>query len=126
MRNLIPAVLIASAVAGGSAAAADLGSSRGGGYGPGPGAGQIVFWDFEPGVVTRAYWLPPYGNRHFFPMSDAAPKMGRDENLSVPSNPVPAKSFYREWSSFANEPDVQPLIGPPALPSAQPRDPSLK
>lgn len=123
MRNLICAVLIVSAI-GGAAEAADLESSRVGGYGPR--AGQVVFWDFEPGVVVRAYWLPPYANRHFFPMSDVAPKVGRKENLSAPSNAVPAKSFYREWSSFAVEPEM-PLIGmPPALPPVQPKDPSLK
>ena len=123
MRHLILAVLIASTVFGGVADAADLESSRVAGYGPR--AGQIVFWDFEPGVVARAYWLPPYANRHFYPMSDTAPKIGRQENLSAPSNPTPAKSFYREWSSFAIEPEGA-LIGAPLVPPLRPADPTLK
>jgi hypothetical protein len=121
VRHLIRAVLIASTVVG-AAEAADLESSRGG-YGPR--AGQIVFWDFEPGVVARAYWLPPYANRHFYPMSDTAPKVGRQENLSAPSNPTPAKSFYREWSSFAIEPEGA-SIGAPPVPPLRPADPTLK
>ena len=122
MRHLIRAVLIVSTFVG-AAEAADLESSRVGGYGPR--AGQIVFWDFEPGVVVRAYWLPPYANRHFFPMSNVAPKLGRQENLNVPSNPTPAKSFYREWSSFAIEPEGA-LIGAPPVSPLQPPDPTLK
>jgi hypothetical protein len=93
----------------GSAAAADL-EYRGAVAGS-PRAGHIVYWDFEPGIVTRAYWLPPYANRHFFPMSDAAPRVGRHEDFSAPSKPVPAKSFYREWSSFP----VDVIEPPPAL-----------
>jgi hypothetical protein len=103
---------------GGTAAAADLGPNvpRSAIFAP---AGQILEWDFEPGVVVRAYWLPPYANRHYFPSSGATPQLGRKENLESSVEPKPAKSFYREWSSFAPEP-----AGPPPLMAPLPADPS--
>ena len=123
MRVPIFAVLFGCAAlgtgVGGTAAAADL-------Y-PVPGAaffapaGQIVEWDFEPGVVVRAYWLPPYANRHYFPSSGETPRLGRRENLEPRLKPEPAKSFYREWSSAPAEP---PLMAP--LPSGYSKQPALK
>jgi hypothetical protein len=130
VRIPILAVLFASGVFGaafgGTAAAADLRansitSPRGAIFAP---AGQIVEWDFEPGVVVRAYWLPPYAGRHYFPASGTAPQVGRKENLESSVKPEPAKSFYREWSSFPNEPGPAPLMGPP--PGDPSKQPSLK
>ena len=119
----IPIVAVISGCAalgaalGGTAAAADLTAvPRGAIFAP---AGQIVEWDFEPGVVVRAYWLPPYANRHYFPSSGATPQLGRKENLESSAEPKPAKSFYREWSSH-------PLgaVEPPSLMEPLPADPS--
>ena len=123
MRVLILAVLSGCAAFCGTAAAADLRANpvnvpRGAVFAP---AGQIVEWDFEPGVVVRAYWLPPYLNRHYFPTSGVAPQLGRKENLESSVKPEPAKSFYREWSSPPNEPAGPPLLmAPPTNPSKEP------
>lgn len=127
MRVLILAVLSGCSALGGSAAAADLNPNsttlpRAAIFAP---AGQIVEWDFEPGVVVRAYWLPPYANRHYFPSSGTAPQLGRKENLESSVKPEPAKSFYREWSSFPPEPaGPPPLMAPP--PSNPSKEPALK
>lgn len=122
MRIPILAVLFGCAAFGGTAAAADFQAvPRGAIFAP---AGQIVEWDFEPGVVVRAYWLPPYAGRHYFPSSGAPPQLGRKENLESSVKPEPARSFYREWSSFPNEPGPAPLMGP--LPAEPSNEPSLK
>jgi hypothetical protein len=126
MRIPILAVLSGCAAVGigpgGPAAAADFQPMpRGAILAP---AGQILEWDFEPGVVVRAYWLPPYAGRHYFPTSGTTPQLGRKENLESSVKPAPAKSFYREWSSFPNEPGPAPLMGP--LPSDPAQEPSLK
>ena len=39
-------------------------------------AEQLVIYDFEPGTVTRAYWLAPWRNRHYFPMTGKRPRLG--------------------------------------------------
>jgi hypothetical protein len=58
--------------------------------------GPIVVYDFQPGVVVRAYWASPWRSRHYFPFgakqdADAAP---RDD-----SPPQPAETFERSWST---------------------------
>ena len=135
MRLPILAVLIGCAALGaalstglgGTAAAADLQPNslpRGAeGFAPG---GQIVKWDFEPGVVVRAYWLPPYANRHYFPSSGEQPRLGRLENPGARVKPTPAESFYRDWSSAPMEPapTPAPVMGP--LPPNSPKEPFLK
>ena len=123
MRIPILAVLTGCAAFGGTAAAADLGPMpRAAIFAP---AGQIVEWDFEPGVVVRAYWLPPYAGRHYFPSSGTAPQVGRKENLESSVEPKPAKTFYREWSSHPLDAAEPPLMMAP--PSSDPsKEPSLK
>jgi hypothetical protein len=111
---------------GGTAVAADLRPNSmalpaGADFAP---AGQIVAWDFEPGVVVRAYWLPPYANRHYFPSSGEQPRLGRQEGLGSRVKPTPAESFYREWSSFPVQPGPAPLMGP--LPADSSKEPFLK
>jgi len=121
MRIPILAVLSGcAALGGGTAAAADLQTvPRTAIFAP---AGQIVEWDFEPGVVVRAYWLPPYAGRHYFPSSGATPQLGRKENLDSSLEPKPAKSFYREYSSSPVEPPL--MMAPPAAGAA--KEPALK
>ena len=124
MRIPIFAVLIGCAAFGGTAAAADIGTvPRGAIFAP---AGQIVEWDFEPGVVVRAYWLPPYAGRHYFPSSGATPQLGRKENLDSSVEPKPAKTFYREYSTFPPEPTEQPPMMMAPLPADPSKEPSLK
>jgi hypothetical protein len=123
MRIPILAVLFGCTAFGGAAAAADLRAvPRGAIFAP---AGQIIEWDFEPGVVVRAYWLPPYAGRHYFPTSGTAPQVGRKENLESSVKPEPAKSFHREWSSSPVDfGGPAPLMGP--LPADASNEPSLK
>src|ERR1700712_3637582 len=42
-------------------------------------AGPIIVEDFEPGTYVRAYFLPPWRNRHYFPATGQQPISGRDE-----------------------------------------------
>jgi hypothetical protein len=64
-------------------------------------AGTIVIFDDEPGVVVRPYWLPPWRNRHYFPMTGRWPRLGRRENPAAHTAYRPAQDFYREWSTRA-------------------------
>jgi hypothetical protein len=64
-------------------------------------AEPVVIFDDEPGVVVRPYWLPPWRNRHYFPMTGRGPRLGRRENLSARTAYRPAQSFYREWTTRA-------------------------
>jgi len=89
-------------------------------------ASPIVVYDYEPGVVVRAYWLPPWRNRHYFPTGHKIDITARDEELATRSaRPIkPAQSFHREWSTSSSfiPNDVQ-AVAPPienALPP-QPR-----
>jgi len=59
--------------------------------------GPIVIYDFEPGVVVRAYWLSPWRHRHYFPFGakqDVNDTPGDDD-----AAPQPAESFERHWST---------------------------
>ena len=95
MRALIAIAIMTLGI--GAAGAADLAAARGGRfvthYQPvGRPAGQVVLYDWEPGVVVRPYWLPPWRDRHYFPF-------GRDRVVRTPwKAPRPAKSFHRYWS----------------------------
>jgi hypothetical protein len=91
----------------------------------------LVIYDFQPGVVVRAYWLAPWRHRHYFPFGYAKP----DPDLA-PANdgpPEPAESFERYWSTsqtFLRElplplrardqapPDDQPFQSAPPPPPA--------
>lgn len=76
-------------------------------------AEPVVIIDDEPGVVLRDYWLPPWHNHHYFPMTGRVPRLGRRENLSLHARYRPARSFYRVWSTplFRNE------AAPPCAPA---------
>lgn len=80
------------------ASATDFGA---GGYAAyGERAGQIVIYDYYPGVRVRAYWRAPWRNRHYFPTTGIIPESGRHENLNAPRlRYEPARSYYREWST---------------------------
>lgn len=58
--------------------------------------GPIVIYDFQPGVVVRAYWASPWRHRHYFPFG--AEKI----DVDAPDNdgPLqPAESYERSWST---------------------------
>ena len=104
MRVLLAVVVIALGLAG--ARAADLDRARGYsdiGYRSAP----LVIYDDQPGVLVRAYWLPPWRHRHYFPATGKRPRIGRYENLWAVSRPSkPAQTFRRSWSNawaFAHE-----------------------
>lgn len=111
------------------ASAADFGS---GGFATfGQRAGQIVIYDDQPGVVVRAYWAPPWRNRHYFPVTGTVPDSGRHEDLAAPRRHYPpAQSFYREWwtSSVFELPAIDfaqpvPLAAAPGPDEAVPSGP---
>jgi len=63
-------------------------------------AAPLVIYDYQPGVIVRAYWLKPWRNRHYFPTTGTAPGVGRLEDMSAEREmPEPAESFFREWSA---------------------------
>src|SRR5690348_2985713 len=62
--------------------------------------GPIIIYDYQPGIVVRAYWLPPWRHRHYFPHSGKEPRIGRLEHATAAGRPPdPAESFYRSWST---------------------------
>lgn len=128
MRNLLAANLLAAtaiAVAVTAAAAADLPADYSDGasyYTPAPGerSGTLVIYDVSPGTVVRAYWQAPWRNRHYYPRTGERPEIGRDEDLSAPSDVPPSPQSYRRYwsttSAFApaipNAPRASQLTGP--------------
>jgi hypothetical protein len=94
MRTLI--VIVVSALGTVAAAAADLPVAYPPAYSAyGVPAAPLVIYDYEPGTVLRAYWLPPWRNRHYFPMAREVP---HKERISV-RPPRPAEPFSRYWST---------------------------
>lgn len=99
---LAMAVLLAGLIGGTAAArAADLPlrlAERGPSYEiePGRPAGQVLIYDFEPGVVLRAWWLPPWRHRHYFPFGAARPAALRPARRQPPQR---AERFERSWST---------------------------
>jgi len=59
--------------------------------------GPIVVYDFQPGVVVRAYWASPWRHRHYFPFG--ADKQDADATPDDGGPPQPAESFERYWST---------------------------
>jgi hypothetical protein len=81
---------------------------------------QIMFYDNDPGVVTRAYWLAPWGGRHYFPSNGKKPKVGRRENLTLRyPRPEPAETYFRYWST---QPAVVSERPRPHVPALDPDD----
>jgi hypothetical protein len=105
MRVLIAVALLIAGIAGITAArAADIPSEHArSAYNDilvvGQRAGALYIYDYEPGVVIRAYWLPPWRNRHYFPASGRRPRVGRLEHISARGVPMRAESYYRSWST---------------------------
>lgn len=118
MRAIIAIMLLALGIAGVNAA--DLPIEQGEGYstrslGTGERSGVQVVYDFEPGVNVRPYWLAPWRHRHYYPRTDEAPGIGRDEDLSAPSGRLkPAQTFRRHWSTSSS--DLIEFLPVPALP----------
>jgi hypothetical protein len=106
MRILFAAIVVSAGVT--TACAADLpvdSSMQHSTYSStmGQRAGQLVVYDYQPGVVVRPYWEEPWRHRHYFPHTGEMPEVGRDEDLSAPRGHYkPAKTFKRHWSTSSN------------------------
>jgi len=106
MRVLFAIALLVFGIAGVTAAgAADLVGEPPGNYSAGYSAygqraAQLVIYDNQPGVFVRAYWRAPWRHHHYFPATGEQPGIGRNEDLSAPSDEMqPAKTFRRYWSN---------------------------
>jgi hypothetical protein len=103
MRVLLALALLAFGIT--SARPADLPGERGvGQYSyravTGTRAAQSVTYQYEAGVLVRAYWRAPWRHRHYFPTTGEQPEIGRDEDLSATGGPLePAESYHRYWST---------------------------
>lgn len=63
-------------------------------------AAQSLTYQYEAGVLVRAYWRAPWRHRHYFPTTGEQPEIGRDEDLSATSGTLePAESYHRYWST---------------------------
>jgi hypothetical protein len=58
-------------------------------------AGALIVYDFEPGIVQRAYYLPPWRDRHYFPFHAVRPR----HSQAPAGRPRPAESYFRYWSN---------------------------
>ena len=87
MRGQFAGAILLGIAAVANANAADLsgGQGIGGGYGLyAPFVSRmepVIVYDYEPGVIVRCYWCPPWQNRHYFPRTGHRPKVGRREIL---------------------------------------------
>lgn len=126
MRVLFAVALIVLGLAGVTpAGAADLVGGNSGNYAVGYSAhghraGLLVIYDFEPGIVVRAYWAPPWRQRHYYPTTGEKPESGRNEDLTGGGGaPEPAETFQRFWSTssaflpeFPRDLDAPPIEPP--------------
>jgi hypothetical protein len=65
-------------------------------------------------VTLRAYWLPPWENRHYFPFHSGKPR-----RAAAAGPPKPAEPYFRRWSNSGAfignaSPDLPPTGPPPA------------
>jgi hypothetical protein len=105
LRAALASLMIATALSGTPARAADLAIAQVDAVHAGP----FVVYDFEPGIEIRAYWAQPWAGRHYFPSSGKMPVVGRREH--IPPTPVSDKrNFHREWQSFPVDTIQQPPL----------------
>jgi hypothetical protein len=62
-------------------------------------AAPVWIFDDQPGVVVRAYWLAPWQDRHYYPVTGKRPRVGRLEKISATRHTKPAASYTRYWST---------------------------
>lgn len=55
----------------------------------------LVIYDFQPGVVVRAYWLAPWRHRHYFPFGADKAELPQADDTPL----EPAETFERYWST---------------------------
>jgi hypothetical protein len=118
MRVLFAVALIALGIAGIGTASADhvRGHHTSGHHHLAHRITPLVVYDYQPGVVVRAYWLAPWRNRHYHPTTGEKPESGRLEDLTANvSAPEPAESFHRSWSTSSATLPETPRSYPRAL-----------
>ncbi len=122
MRLLVAIAFLAFGTA--AASAADAHAVRAGHgrfvahyYPVGRPAGQIFLYDWEPGVVVRAYWLPPWRGHHYFPFGRDRFDVHRASAHWV--RPRPAQDFFRIWSSSSVF-EAPPRYWPAPAPAPRP------
>lgn len=90
----------------------------------------LVIYQYEPGIAVRAYWLPPWRHRHYFPHGIKSPRFDDDAEVNAPSQP--AEAYQRSWSNASAFPcdctppglrDESPLPPPPEHDSKFPPPP---
>lgn len=139
-RFIVFAVAVIGIAGVGAANAADGPVRHGLVHGPyspyGVRSGAVIVYDNQPGVLVRAYWYPPWNNRHYFPSEGRRPRVGRLEHMPARRLTM-AEDYFRYWSTssimipetpryrprnFA-PPSAEPLPPLPPLPPAQPLPP---
>ncbi len=80
--------------------------------------GPIVIYDYQPGVVVRAYWASPWRHRHYFPFGAEKAEADAPDNDGPPQ---PAETFERYWST--SQTFIREL--PPRAGDEAPRDEQL-
>ena len=102
MRSGFAAAILAVLASATAASAADVSVGPGAG---GPGyvdyglrTEPVIVYDFEPGVIVRTYWEPPYRNHHYFPTTGRKPRVGRLEHVSA-RRPSRSEDYVRYWSA---------------------------
>lgn len=114
MRSQFIAALFLSAVGSAAANAADISGVHVGGYygGYAPIGSRIepiIVYDYEPGVIVRSYWDPPWAYRHYFPKTGHRPKIGRHER-DTGHHATRAEDYHRYWSvSSVFAPELPPV-----------------
>lgn len=58
----------------------------------------VIVYDNQPGVLVRAYWYPPWNNRHYFPSEGRRPRVGRLEHMPARRLTM-AEDYFRYWST---------------------------
>lgn len=110
VRVVSASLIVAASLLNVSAHAADLGGGlAGGGWAGAVHTEPFVVYDFEPGIVVRAYWLPPWRGRHYFPSGGTMPVVGRREQLE-PAPVAGKRNYERNWSSFPVDTIEQPPL----------------
>ena len=105
VRIVFASLMIAAALFTAPARAADFA----GGWAGAVHSEPFVVYDYEPGIIVRAYWLRPWAGRHYFPAGGKMPIVGRREQLAP--TPVSGKrNFQRDWSSFPIDTIEQPPL----------------
>lgn len=116
MRILIAAIVVSAGIS--AADAADLPVEYSTGTSTyssaiGQRSGTLVVYDVQPGVVVRAYWQAPWRNHHYYPRTGERPEIGRDEDLSAPSDVSERPETFRRYWSTNSLLVEQPRIAPP-------------